>query len=246
MNAKNNSTAFHRCIGRFATLRSSRSKRGHDTTSRTRDWRTRVMMINNGAFGLGLGFAPDYEGSEDYQAVPLWLVRYENIYHPATFAQLFATKFTSNFIADKNWRLGPTFDFVRKRDDVDNDRVDDLNSASESFLVGVIGGYDFVFPSNAIVGAEIDARVDVANDNGYLITPKLKYEGKLAQRWFINSGLSTTYASGDYMSNYFGIDAADAARSGLDEYDADASFKDISLDAAFTYAINENWTNDRS
>ncbi len=31
------------------------------------------------------------------------------------------------------------------------------------------------------------------------------------------------------MSSYFGIDAGDAARSGLDQFNADEGFKDVSL-----------------
>ena len=34
------------------------------------------------------------------------------------------------------------------------------------------------------------------------------------------------------MSSYFGIDAADAARSGLDQYSADEGFKDVSFGGA--------------
>jgi outer membrane protein len=37
------------------------------------------------------------------------------------------------------------------------------------------------------------------------------------------------------MSSYFGIDAADAARSGLDQFNADEDFKDVSLGGALTY-----------
>ncbi|HSA82816.1 MAG TPA: MipA/OmpV family protein, partial [Geminicoccaceae bacterium] len=39
----------------------------------------------------------------------------------------------------------------------------------------------------------------------------------------------------DYMSSYFGIDAADAARSGLDQFNADEGFKDVSVGGALTY-----------
>jgi outer membrane scaffolding protein for murein synthesis (MipA/OmpV family) len=44
------------------------------------------------------------------------------------------------------------------------------------------------------------------------------------------------------MSSYFGIDAGDAARSGLDEYDADEGFKDASAGATLTYRFLGNWS----
>src|SRR3954462_3277897 len=34
--------------------------------------------------GLGVALAPDYEGSDDYRAVPLWNLRAGNLYHPDT------------------------------------------------------------------------------------------------------------------------------------------------------------------
>jgi outer membrane scaffolding protein for murein synthesis (MipA/OmpV family) len=39
------------------------------------------------------------------------------------------------------------------------------------------------------------------------------------------------------MSSYFGIDAADAARSGLDEFSADEGFKDVSFGGGVTYRL---------
>ncbi len=43
------------------------------------------------------------------------------------------------------------------------------------------------------------------------------------------------------MSEYFGIDSKDAQRSGLDQYNADAPFKDVGVGASFGYAIAERW-----
>ena len=40
---------------------------------------------------------------------------------------------------------------------------------------------------------------------------------------------------------YFGIDGADAARSGLDTFDADAGFKDVGLTLASRYCGREGW-----
>lgn len=191
--------------------------------------------------GLGVGIAPDYEGSDDYHGVPLWLVRYEDFYHKETYAQLFATKLSSNFLPDDNWRFGLSAEYVPERDDVDNNRVDDLKDASSSFLVGAILGYEDIIPDVGLFGAQIDARYDVANNNGYLVTPKVYYKAPVAPKLFLEAGLGITYANGDYMSNYFGIDADNAARSGLDEFDADSGFKDAELNLSVTYGFFGNW-----
>ena len=57
-------------------------------------------------------------------------------------------------------------------------------------------------------------------------------------RWRAHFG---TYASEDYMSDYFGIDADNAARSGLDQYDADAGFKDTGVDLVLGFGQGPGW-----
>ena len=44
------------------------------------------------------------------------------------------------------------------------------------------------------------------------------------------------------MSSYFGVAATNAARSGLERYDADEGFKDIAVSASPTYAFSERWS----
>jgi len=51
---------------------------------------------------------------------------------------------------------------------------------------------------------------------------------------------STSYASGDYMSTYFGIDSRDSARSGLKTYNADPGFKDVGVGVLVNYSIWEH------
>jgi outer membrane scaffolding protein for murein synthesis (MipA/OmpV family) len=34
--------------------------------------------------GAGVGYAPDYEGSADYEAVPLWSLQAAGLYAPTT------------------------------------------------------------------------------------------------------------------------------------------------------------------
>ena len=192
--------------------------------------------------GAGAGFAPDYEGSEDYEAVPLWNLRATNLYHPETYVQVVGPRLLSNLLPDDHWRLGITGQFIKERDDVENNQVDDLKSVDASVMLGLIAGYDFLAtPQNDLV-LEVEGRQDVASDNGFLGTIRGRYGSRLAERWRFDSLLSTTWASEDYMSSYFGIDASDAARSGLDQYNADEGFKDVSVGASLTYRFLENWS----
>jgi outer membrane protein len=192
--------------------------------------------------GAGVGVAPDYEGSDYYEPVPLWNLSVSNLYHPKTFVQVLGPRLRSNFIPDDHWRLGVAGQFIKKRDDVHNDRVDDLESVDASVMLGVVGGYDFLPEPQQDLVLEVEARQDVANDNGFLATIRGAYAGRLTQSWRLVAYVGSTWADDDYMSSYFGIDAADAAASGLNGFNADEGFKDVSFGGALSYHFLERWS----
>jgi MipA family protein len=192
--------------------------------------------------GAGAGAAPDYEGSDDYELVPLWNLRVANLYHPKTFIQVFGPRLRSNFLPSDHWRLGVAGQFIRKRSNVKNSRVDELKSVDASVMLGAVGGYDFLADQEQELVLELEARQDVANDNGFLATVRGIYGDRLTESWRFDASIGSTWADDDYMSSYFGIDAADAARSGLDQYSADEGFKDVSFGGALTYVFWERWS----
>jgi len=196
----------------------------------------------NFTLGAGAGAAPDYEGSDDYELVPLWNLRVGNLYHPKTFVQVIGPRLRSNFLPSEHWRLGLSGQFIKERDDVENDQVDDLEKVDSSVMLGAVGGYDFLADPQQDLVLEVEARQDVANDNGFLATVRGIYGSRLTERWRFDGSVGSTWASEDYMSSYFGIDAADAARSGLDQFSADEGFKDVSVAGALTYRLFERWS----
>jgi outer membrane protein len=196
----------------------------------------------NFMLGAGAGVAPDYEGSDDYQFVPLWNLRAGNLYHPNTYVQVLGPRLRSNFLPSDHWRLGLSGQFIRERDDVENNQVDDLEKVDPSVMLGVLGGYDFFADPRQHLMLEVEARQDVANDNGFLATVRGLYGRPLAGNWRFDTAISSTWADEDYMSSYFGIDAADAARSGLDQFSADEGFKDVTFGGALSYRLFERWS----
>ena len=55
--------------------------------------------------GLGIAVAPDYEGSKDYKAMPLWNVRVGVRKDPNVFVQVLGPTLRSNLLPDDHWRL---------------------------------------------------------------------------------------------------------------------------------------------
>jgi outer membrane scaffolding protein for murein synthesis (MipA/OmpV family) len=191
--------------------------------------------------GAGAGYAPDYDGSADYAAVPLWGLRAGNLYGPSTYVDLFATKLTSNLLPHPHLRLGPLVEYIPKRGHVENNAVDDLQNVDPALMVGGLLGWDFMDEPDQAVGVELQARGDVPNGHGYLVTPAIRLRRAFAGQLTLAGALVSTYASEDYMSDYFGVDAANAARSGLDRYDADAGFKDAGVDLLLGFGQGPGW-----
>jgi outer membrane protein len=66
-----------------------------------------AVQAANVSIGGGVGFAPDYEGSEDYEAVPVPFadVKFDN----GMFVKLLGLNLRANLIPSDMWRLGPVY-----------------------------------------------------------------------------------------------------------------------------------------
>ena len=188
------------------------------------------------SIGGGIGFKPDYEGSEDYEAVvvPFADVKFGN----GMFVKLLGLNLRANLIPSTMWRLGPVYNYRAERDDVDNSAVDDMRKVSDANELGIFGGFDY---NNWFVTLEFLADVGEAHDGWY---SKLKggYNWMISNNWALSIGAFTTYADDDYMQTYFGVTAADAARSGLSQYSADSGIKDVGIDLGLNWMITQNWS----
>jgi outer membrane protein len=187
----------------------------------------------------GVGVAPRYEGSDDYQATPLWDLRVGNLYHPDTYVRLRNLTATSNLLPDNNWRLGPVLQYIDNRGSVGDSVVNRLEHVDESVLLGGLIGYDFKLAERQVLGLEFQGRQDVANDHGFLLTWLARYATPLLSFLGFSGELSTTYASKDYMKAYFGVDARNSQQSGLKQFDADAGIKDLTLRLGLDYPVFE-------
>ena len=177
------------------------------------------------ALGLGVGAAPDYEGSEDYQAVPIPYVNIMWSNHMSI--NWLGNKAKVNLIPSPIWKGGVIGEYIAERDDVDNNRVDRLDDVDTSLMLGGFLGFEY-----ANWSASIEAMADVADGNdGAIVRLNGGYRIPIDQSWLLSLGAFTTWADDDYMEAYFEIDNRDSDRSGLDKFGADSGFKDVGLKA---------------
>lgn len=193
--------------------------------------------------GLGVGLAPDYEGSDDYEAVPVWLLIVNDLYDPHTNVVVRGTQLRSNLMPHPQFRAGISGLYVPERSGVDNNQVDNLSDTDAGLMLGGGIGWDF-FPQREIsLVTAVDLIVDVTGNNGYLVTPYVAYGNALpGTPLSIGVELFTNWASDDYMDEQFGISANDATRSGLNQFNADDGFKDVGLRGNMTYRLTERWS----
>jgi outer membrane protein len=185
--------------------------------------------------GAGVGMVPDYEGSEDYEAVPIPYVNVKWDNHMSV--NLLANKAKVNLIPSPIWRGGLIGEYIPERNNVDNSKVDDLKTVDAALMLGGFFGFDYQNWS-----ASVEAMADVADGNdGAIIRLNAGYRIPIDQAWNISLGAFTTWADDDYMEAYFEIDAADAARSGLSTFDADSGFKDLGLNLTVTFKPWQHW-----
>ena len=186
--------------------------------------------------GLGPGISPDYEGSSDYEAVPIPLVsvKFSNdmsILWVANMAR-------ANLIPSRTWMGGPILQYIQKRDNVDNNKVDKLDTVDASLMAGgFFGGRIEQF------SLSLEAMQDIADGNdGAIVRLRGGYHIPISKEWSASINAFTTWADDDYMDAYFGINQSNATKSGLKTYNADAGIKDVGITLPVTYSPWEHWS----
>jgi outer membrane protein len=198
--------------------------------------------VKSYSVGAGLGVVPDYEGSDDYKAVPIPFA--EAVWQSGRSVDLVGTKLKANLARSdwgfgrERWRFGPVAHYRFGRNDVDDNKVDRLQNVDAAFE---LGGFVGVGLDNW--NFKVEALQDVADGHdGFLMTLRGGYRYPIDQSWVLSLGVFTTYADGSYMNSYFSIDRRDAARSGLKKFNADSGFKDVGFEVGAAYSLTENWS----
>jgi MipA family protein len=184
--------------------------------------------------GAGLGLAPDYEGSDEYELVPLISARAQR---EEIFVAFAGTELIANVLPHPVFRLGPLLRFRAARDDVDEGAVDRLADVDMAVELGAFAGFDLAGWQGSV---EIARDVADAHD-GLVIGAKLAYTFALLPTLPVTAAAFTTWAGDNYMQTYFGISPADAARSGLSPFDAESGFKNVGLNLELRYRVTGNW-----
>ena len=196
----------------------------------------------SGVVGIGIGALPEYDGSEDYQAIPFILGR---VAYDKRYVEFIGTTLRGNVLNDSNWQFGPAANFRFGRDeDVENAVISRMSEVDDAFELGAFARYDYSpnWARGDSLGIETQFLQDVSDGHeGFELTMQVDYNRPITDKLRMGVDISTAYASDDYMESYFGVNAQNVGTSGLAAYDAEAGFKDIEIGWNTQYALNERW-----
>ncbi len=210
-----------------ATLLAQPANAGED-----RDWSVLV--------GAGALVMPEFLGSAEYTVVPAVIGTFQKGPYYLKFA---GPQVTANLLPFESVYAGPLIGYGGGRKDLSDQVLKRLPEVDEElWLGGAFGaGYDGLMLERDTLGFGVEIAHDVMGDSGTTATFTLGYELNPTERLGIGIDLSTTFVDQGYADAYYSVSAAGAAASGLSRFDADAGFRDVSLNVTSRYAFSPNW-----
>ena len=182
--------------------------------------------------GIGVGYGPSYEGSDDYTVFPAPLAQGSvgglefGARGPGLYVDLIAD---GNSESNVKFLAGPLFRVRLDRNSKIKDPVvRSLGKEDVAIEVGATAGISFSKVLNPYDTLTIsgDIQWDVAKAHrGRLITPAVSYSTPLSKAIFTNLSLSAVHVDDNYADTYFSIDTLGSAASGLPVFDADGGWK---------------------
>lgn len=182
--------------------------------------------------GIGAGYGPSYDGSDDYVLFPAPLAQGSiggfdfGARGPGLYVDLIADgKSDSNV----KFLAGPLVRFRMDRNDNIKDPVVRLLGKEKTAIeVGATLGVAFSKVINPFdtLSLSTDVQWDVKDaHNGRVISPSISYSTPLSTAIFTSLSLSATHIDGNYADTYFSIDPTGSAASSLPVFDADGGWK---------------------
>ena len=187
----------------------------------------------HGSIGLGATLAPDYLGSNDYKnrLTPDFNIKYGDLAYLNWRDGL-----GINLVQTPDWTLSPFIGYHVGRKNTGDlsrfDRVDD----------GLTAGAKLTYRPNQW-GYSLKAETPFTGDmDGYRLTLRADWRTQIAPKWSVGVSPSVAYYSSAWTQGLFNVSASDSARSGIQQYDADAGFWRLGLAGSLTYKFARTWS----
>lgn len=195
----------------------------------------------HGFVAIGAGAAPEYDGADTYQAIPLVVADIERNGRSLEFRGTMARAdlLTSDLLA-----AGPVINLRLPRDNDMGGRVallDKVDLAVElGGFVGVRLGGDAKGQGQVALDVALTADVTGEHD-GVLATASASYAALRSRQAWLNLDVQTTYGDKAFQRTYFGVTPREARASGLPAYRPGSGLRDAQVGATAGFQFNERW-----
>lgn len=193
------------------------------------DWYLRV-----GATGMT---APEFEGGRDYLFTASPIISLGKVGPEARFSS--RNDAISFSLYDTGAvRAGIAGKFILGRDSEDYDETAGLDDVR---FGGELGGFAEIYPTDWLrVRGEV--RRGIRSHDGFVADVSADAFYDLTDRIRVSAGPRVSFASSDYFDAYYGVNAAEAAASGLTEYDPDGGIKSAGVGGAIDWKVTDKIT----
>ncbi|CAN5139501.1 MipA/OmpV family protein [soil metagenome] len=183
-------------------------------------------------FELGVGgrLEPEYEGSDEYTVTPFPIFDVEYLNLPGLFA------LGSPNADGTGFHFGPAVNVVGKRDAGDFHDLDGLDDVDATYELGLRAGYEWQW-------AEIwgELRYGLGGAEGFVGGFGANLILRPSEDLRFKIGPFATLADDNYTGDYFSVSAAESAKSGLQQFDADGGFKSVGVWAETRWEFSPDW-----
>lgn len=187
----------------------------------------------DGSIGAGAFYAPDYLGSDDYEARALPNL---NLRYGERFYLNIRDGLGLNLINQDDWQLSTFLGYVAGRDNEDD--LDAFSKVDAGAALGLRLRYQ-AGPINYSASVRTPVTGDV---EGYQISLRSSWRTRLSDTLSLSFGPGLTYSSKQWTEDLFNVSAVESARSGLAPYSSDAGYLRARLGGALTYQMTSSWS----
>jgi outer membrane protein len=177
--------------------------------------------------GGGGAYAPDYEGSDDYefQPFPFASIVYDD------FIFIEGTSLGANLVNYDGFKAGPIARYRFGRDEDDNNALDGLGDVNDSIELGGFLKYEIgIWSAGLTVGQDV-----AGGHDGLIAEATAGVAFPLCENLRSSLEASVSWVNGNYMETYFGISPKQSLKSGLSQFGAEAGFKDVGITLGLDY-----------
>jgi len=192
----------------------------------------RAQEQNHIVMGAGVAVTPSYQGASDYRVLPIPVI---DIKQGWLFANL-RSGIGIAPITTEHLTIGASAVFVQgyRRSDVPIG-IDKLSDGLGARVFANFRGAGFVGTLGAV-------QVVTGGTGGIIADASLSYPTQISPRFSLTPTIGATWADRDQNDGYFGVNAAEAAASGLSQFTAGSGFKDVTGTLTAAYRLSDRIT----